>query len=302
MRFRTVGAGLLVGSLIAAAAAAQNPAPEHGWAPLDRILDQTGKDLPGGVHRFGWPRTDLRVAVRGIAIEPALALGSWAAFQATGNGDEAVAMGDLVLLASEVNPAVAELQSNGIEILAIHNHLFDETPRLLYVHFHARGEASALATGLKAALGKTRTPLTPAAEKSPGRTPEVQERVFQKIQTILGRRGAVSRLVLQVAAPRAGRIAESGMEVPPSMGTSTAMNFQLAGNRVVAAGDFVLVADEVNPVVRELQTHGLLVTALHSHMLREEPRLFFLHFWGAGPPEKIAEGLREALSKVATRP
>ena len=302
MRLRTFGAGVLLGSLAALAAAAQYPALERGWAPLDRILEQTGKDLPGGVHRFGWPRTDLRVAVRGVAIEPALALGSWAAFQATGNGDEAVVMGDLVLLASEVNPVVAELQSNGIEILAIHNHLIDETPRLLYVHFHARGEAAALAAGLKAALGKTRTPLTSAAEKAPVRPTEAQDRAFQKIQAALGRRGAASGPVLQLAAARAGRIEESGMEVPPSMGTATAMNFQMTGSRVAATGDFVLVADEVNPVVRELQTHGILVTALHSHMLREEPRLFFLHFWGVGSPEKIAEGLKEALSKVAIRP
>ena len=302
MRLRTLGAAWLAGSLLAVAAPAQNLAPERGWAPVDRILDQTGKDLPGGVHRFAWPRTDLRVAVRGVAIEPALALGSWAAFQATGNGDEAVAMGDLVLLASEVNPAVAELQSNGIEILAIHNHLFEEVPRLMYVHFHARGEASALAGGLKAALGKSHTPQAAAAPKSQTRLPEADQSAFEKIQTVLGRRGAFSGRVLQVGVPRAGRIEESGMEVPPSMGTATALSFQMAGSRVATTGDFVLVADEVNPVVRELQAHGILVTALHSHMLREEPRLFFLHFWGVGPPEKIAEGLKEALSKVATRP
>ncbi|MGE5278607.1 MAG: DUF1259 domain-containing protein [Acidobacteriota bacterium] len=303
MRLQKFGSILLLGSFAAVTAGTQFPAPEKGWAPLDKIFEQAGKDLPGGVHRFGWPRTDLRVAVRGVAIEPALALGSWAAFQATGNGDEAVALGDLVLLASEVNPVVAELQSNGIEVLAIHNHLIDETPRLMYVHFHARGEASALAEGLKAALGKTHTPAqAAAAPKSQAKLPEVDQSAFEKIQTVLGRRGALAGRVLQVGVPRAGHVEESGMEVPPSMGTATAMNFQLAGNRVAATGDFVLVADEVNPVVRELQAHGLLVTALHSHMLREEPRLFFLHFWGIGPPEKIAEGLKEALSKVATRP
>lgn len=302
MRLRKLGSGLLLGSLALAASAGQNPAPERGWTPLDKIFEQTGKDLPGGIHRFGWPRTDLRVSVRGVTLEPALALGSWAAFQATGNGDEAVAMGDLVLLGSEVDPVVAALQSNGIEILAIHNHLIDETPRLLYVHFHARGEAAALAEALKAALGKSRTPPAAPAPKAPARLTEAEESAFEKIQTVLGRRGVLSGRVLQVGVPRAGRIEESGMEVPPSMGAATAMNFQMAGSRAAATGDFVLLADEVNPVVRELQAHGLSVTALHSHMLREEPRLFFLHFWAVAPPEKLAEGLKAALARLATRP
>jgi hypothetical protein len=302
MRFGKHAYGLLLGSLAAAALAMQNPAPEGGWAPLDKIFEQAGRDLPGGVHRYGWPRTDLRVTVRGVAVEPALALGSWAGFQATGNGDETVAMGDLVLLGSEVNPVVAELQSNGIEILAIHNHLIDETPRLLYVHFHARGEAAALARSLKAALGKTRTPLSALAPKTPAKPGEAEEAGFETIQTVLGRRGTLSGHVLQVGVPRAGRIEEGGMEMPPGMGMATALNFEMVGSRAAATGDFVLLADEVNPVVRELQSHGLSVTALHSHMLREEPRLFFLHFWGVGPPEKISEGLKAALARVATRP
>lgn len=298
---RTLG-GSLLALLALVASAAQNPSPEQGWAPLDKILEQTGKDLPGGLHRFGWPRTDLRVMVRNVPIEPALALGSWAAFQATGNGDEVVAMGDLVLLPSELNPVVAELQANGIEILAIHNHLIDETPRLLYVHFHARGEAAELAASLKAALAKSHTPKTPPAPRTPPVPTEADQAPFEKIQAALGHRGTVVGRVLQVAVPRAGRIEDSGMEVPPGMGTGIALNFQMVGSKAATTGDFVLIADEVNPVVRELQAHGISVTGLHSHMLREEPRLFFLHFWGLGSPEKIGDGLKAALAKVATRP
>lgn len=299
---RRIGVGLLVGLVAAAGSAAQNPSLGKGWAPLDKILEQTGKDLPGGIHRYGWPRTDLHVTVHGVPIEPALALGSWAAFQATGNGDEAVAMGDLVLLASELNPVVAELQANGIEILAIHNHLIDETPRLLYVHFHARGEAAELAASLKAALAKSHTPKAPPTPRTPPAPAETDQAPFEKIQSALGHRGAIVGRVLQVSVPRAGQVEDSGMEVPPAMGTAIALNFQMAGSRAATTGDFVLIADEVNPVVRELQAHGISVTGLHSHMLREEPRLFFLHFWGLGPPEKIAEGLKAALAKVATRP
>jgi len=281
---------------------AQNPAPEGGWDPVDRILEQVGKDLPGGVRKYSWPRTDMHVVMHGVALEPALALGSWAAFQATGNGDETTAVGDLVLLGAEVNPVVAELHANGIEISAIHNHLIEETPRVSYVHFHARGEAAALARGIRATLNKTRTP-TGAGASRLGPTPaEAQPSVFQTIQNVLGRRGAFSGRVLQIGVARAGAVQDSGMELPPSMGAATTLNFQAAGARVATAGDFVLLADEVNPVIRELQAGGISVTALHSHMMREEPRLFFLHFWGVGPAEKIAETLRAALARTASRP
>jgi len=283
-------------------AAPPDPAPEAGWTALDEILGQSGRNLPGGVHRYGWPRTDLHVSLAGISIEPALALGSWAAFQATGNGDEAVAMGDLVLLGSEVNAVVGELHSNGMDVLAIHNHLIDESPRVVYVHFYGRGEAAALARSVKATLQKTRTPLASAPPRTPVKPSPSDEKAFEAIQTVLGRRGSLAGKVLQFSIPRAEKIEEGGMEIPPGMGVATAVNFQLAGSRAATTGDFVLVADEVNPVIRELAANGIAATALHSHMLREEPRLFFLHFWGVGGPDKVAHGIRAALEKVATHP
>jgi hypothetical protein len=301
MRTRIQAAGLLL-CLATAALAAPNSSPESGWAPLDRILGQAGRERAGGVHHYTWLRTDLHVTVRGVPVEPALALESSAAFQATGNGDETVAMGDLVLLGEEVNPVVAELQSNGIEILAIHGHLIDEMPRLQYVHFRARGEASTLAHALITTLGLTRTPLTTAVARTPPKPAETDAKVFETIESVLGRKGSLSGRVLQVAILHAGRVEESGMEVPPGMGMAISMNFEVVGSRAATAGEFLLVADEVNPVVRELQSHGLSVTALHSLMLRDEPRLFFLHFWAVGPPDRIAEGLKAALERVATRP
>jgi hypothetical protein len=282
-----------------AAVAAQSPA--GGWDAVDKVFGNAGKDQPGEVRRYGWPRTDLRVRVGNVPVEAALALGSWAAFKKTGNGPDAVTMGDLVLLGPEVDPVARDLQAGGFEILAIHNHLIDEVPRVVYVHFHGMGEAAALAKTLKGALERTRTPLAPPAGKAPAKPTPAQEKTFQKIQDLLGRKGAMAATVLQFGVPRAEAIQDGGMEVPPSMGMANAINFETFENRVATTGDFVLVADEVNPVIRELHAHGIRVTALHSHMLRENPRLFFLHFWGVGSAEKIAEGIKAALAKIATR-
>ncbi|HEV8119073.1 MAG TPA: DUF1259 domain-containing protein, partial [Thermoanaerobaculia bacterium] len=183
-------------------------------------------------------------------------------------------------------------------ILAVHNHLAGESPQVLYLHFHGHGDPAALARTLKSALGKTRTPATSGKPSSPT---EAQEKLFAKLQEFLGSKGTMAGAVLQLGVPRADPIREGEMEIPPSMGMANAMNFQAVGSRVATTGDFVLVADEVNPVIRELRSHGLAVTALHSHMLRETPRLFFMHFWGLDTPEKIGEGLKAALSKIAVK-
>jgi Domain of Unknown Function (DUF1259) len=206
-----------------------------------------------------------------------------------------------VLLGPEVAPVVGALQEGGLEVLAIHNHLLDETPRVLYVHFHGKGDAVSLAKSLKAALEKTRTPLASAPGARPAKPSPAQEKTFERVQQVLGRKGSMAGRVLQVSAARADAIQDGGMEVPAAMGLATAINFETSAAGVATTGDFVLVADEVNPVIRELRANGIQPTALHSHMLRESPRLFFLHFWGVGPAEKIARGIQAALAKVATK-
>jgi Domain of Unknown Function (DUF1259) len=269
------------------------------WKKVDGIFGAVGKDLPGGVHRFGWPRRDLHVQVGDVQVQAALGLGSWGAFVKTGHGDEAMAMGDLVLLEAELTPVVSALQAGGIDIAAIHNHLVGETPHVVYLHFSGHGDAAALAASLKHALERTATPLaaTPPAKPSPA-----DEQAFNKVQQVLGRRGALAGTVLQLGVPRAEKIEERGVEVPASMGVAIALNFERVGERVATTGDFVLIATEVNPVIRELRSHGIEVTALHSHMLSETPRLFFLHFWGTGNPEEVAGALKAALSRVNTKP
>ncbi len=286
--------------IIAAATLLSVPAlaADSSWQPVGNVFGQEGKALPGDVQKYSWPRGDLHVTVGGIAVQPALALGSWAGFKSE-SPEKAMTMGDLVLLGSEVNPVVRELQAGGFEVLAIHNHLIGETPRVVYVHFMGRGEPEALAKTLKAALGKTKTPMKAGAPAKP--TP-AGTKALDEVQAALGKKGTMAGAVLQIGVPRSEAIRDGDMEVPPSMGMAESINVQAMGSRVATTGDFVLVADEVNPVIHELESHGLEVTALHSHMLRESPRLFFLHFWGVGTPEKIGGGLKAALAKVATKP
>jgi len=273
------------------------------WKQVDDVFGAAGKDLPGGVHRFGWPRRDLHVKIGDVPVEPALGLGSWGAFVKTGQGggqEMAMAMGDLVLLESELAPVVSALEGGGIDVTAIHNHLAGESPHVVYLHFSGRGEAAALAASLKNALRQTATPA--GAAGAPAKLLPADEQAFDTVQRVLGRRGTLAGTVLQVSVPRAEAIEENGMEVPPAMGSAIALNFERVGDRVATTGDFVLVAAEVNPVIRELAAHRIEVTALHSHMLAETPRLFFLHFWGVGTPEHIAGGLAAALAKVHAKP
>ncbi len=283
---------LAFGLGVAAAAA------EPGWDAVDKVFGSTGKALPGGVWRWGWPRTDLHVRIGEVTVEPALALGAWAGFLRTGTGVKAMMMGDLVLLDPEVAPVVSALEANGLEVTAIHNHLLNETPHVAYLHFSGHGDAVTLAKGLKAALEKTKTPLGTPKPASPTAD---ELATLKKLQDALGRTGSMSGRVLQVAVPRAETITENGMEVPASIGMSNSMNFQTVGARVATTGDFVLLGTEVNAVIREFSAHGIAVTALHSHMLAESPRLFFMHFWAVDSPEKVGGALKAALSKVHTK-
>jgi hypothetical protein len=296
------GCSVLLGLMLSTSASslAAGPVDAPTWEALDKILGRPGKAFPNDVRKYGWPRADLHVTAGGVQIEPALALGSWGAFTKTRTEGHLMTMGDLVLLSDEVNPVVRALQAGGLDVLAIHNHLIGESPQVIYVHFGGHGPAEQVAKALRGALDATKTPLV-APTAAPASPSEAETAAFDRLQALLGRKGSMAGRVLQVAVPRAGRIEEDGMEVPPSVGMATALNFQLVEGRVAATGDFVLVAEEVNPVIRELESHGIQVTALHSHMLREMPRLFFMHFWALDDPSRVAAGLKAALGKVAVQ-
>jgi hypothetical protein len=259
---------------------------------IDKILGREGSAQPGGVRKYSFPRTDMTVTVDGIAIRPALALGSWAAFKG------AMVMGDLVLTENEVNDVISALQAGGVEETAVHNHLLNESPRVAYIHFEGHGDRSALARTLRAALEKTKTPLTP----SPPAPAASVDLPTADLDRLIGAPGKANGGVYQFAVARAGKVMEGGMEIPPAMGVATAINFQPTGSgRAVVTGDFVMTANEVNAVIRALRRGGIKVTALHSHMLRETPRLFFMHFWGNDDAITLAKTLRAALDTIHAR-
>ena len=263
------------------------------WKDVDAAMGRAGQDQPDGTHKYALPRKDMSVTVGGVQIKAGLALGSWVAFKMTSQGN-AMAMGDLVLTEDEVGPVMAELQSGGIEITALHNHLIGETPRVMYMHIHGMGNAANLGKSIHQAIAKTKTPDAGAATAPPDLDIDTKQ-----IDQILGHAGKNNGGIYQVGVPRAEHITEGGMAIPNSMGVATALNFQpTGGGKAAITGDFVLLAKEVNPVIKALRENGIAVTALHSHMLEEQPRLFFMHFWANDDALKLAKGLRAALDQT----
>jgi hypothetical protein len=272
-----------------------SPSNASDWKQVEDAMGRPGQTQPGDVIKFGMPRKDLHVVLDSVNINPGLALGSWAAFKRDGGG--AMVMGDLVLTEDEVEPVMMKLQEGGIHESAVHNHLLGESPHVMYMHIASHGDPVQMAKAIHDALALTRTPGPDAAPVAPS---TVELGFDQKqVEQILGHTGKINGGVLQIAVPRAETITDSGMTVPPSMGVATALNFQPTGNgKAAITGDFVLLGTEVNLVIKALRQNGIGVTALHSHMLMEEPRLFFMHFWANDDAVKLAKGLRAALDKT----
>src|SRR5436305_2780065 len=265
------------------------------WKQVEDAMGRPGQAQPGDVIKFGMPRNDLHVELGGVAIKPGLALGSWAAFKR--EGSSAMVMGDLVLTEDEIQPVMAKLQEGGIQVAALHNHLLGESPRVMYMHIASHGDAVQMAKAIHDALALTKTP-APDASPAPQATTDLGFDQKQ-IEQILGQSGKVNGGILQVSVPRAEAITDSGMKVPPSMGVATGINFQpTGGGKAAITGDFVLLGKEVNPVMKALRQSGIEVTAVHSHMLTEEPRLFFMHFWANDDATKLAKGLRSAIDQT----
>jgi biotin operon repressor len=253
----------------------------------------------GGVYRVGLARTDLHVTLDGVELKPAFALGSWLAFEPM--GDQAMVMGDLVLTDTEVSPVMQRLAAGGIEITAVHNHLLRGTPMTLYMHVLGHGDPIVLATTLHDALALSKTPLTNPPPAAAPATPPTIDLNTAMIERELGAKGAINGGVYQLGIPRAETVTEGGRAVPTSMGSAIAINFQPTGpGKAAITGDFVLTAKEVNPVLQALRANGIEVTALHNHMLNDEPRLFFMHFWANDDAGKLVQGLKAALAHVNT--
>ncbi|PYP57702.1 MAG: peptidase M23 [Gemmatimonadetes bacterium] len=273
---------------------AQQPLAPVDWKQVDAGLGKSGALQPDGAYKVGMPRSDLHVTVGGVAVKPPLALGSWVAFKQVSD-TETMLMGDLVLLESEVGPVLGKLQEGGIEQTALHNHVLHESPRVMYMHIGGHGAPARLAAAIHAALALTTTPFG-----APGAAPAGSLGIDSaQIGQILGYHGKVNGGVYQVGVPRAEKITADGIDVPTSMGLATAINFQpTGGGKTAITGDFVLIGNEVNPVIRALRDNGIAITALHSHMLTDSPHLFFMHYWANDDALKLAHGLRAALDKM----
>ena len=269
---------------------APKPFPAAIRADIEAALGRKGTPNPGGVLKFGFPRGDLQVVVNGITVRPTLALGSWVAFQRI--ADHAMVMGDLVLLSTEVESVMASLQQNGVEQTALHNHLLNESPRVMYMHIRAIGSPARIAKAIRSALEFTATPLGPPAAAVA--TPMELDTVA--IAKALKASGKSNGGVYQVAIPRREKILDEKHELAPSMGVATAINFQpTGGGKAAITGDFVVLGREINPVLWSLSQNGIQVTAIHSHMVDETPHLFFMHFWANDDAVKLARGLAAAL-------
>lgn len=264
-------------------------------AAIDQLLGHSGQKT-GDVYRVGLPRTDLRVQVGGLALKPGFALGSWAAF--SGTDANATVMGDLVLTEAEIAPVMTKLRAAGFEVTAMHNHLLNETPHVMYMHYMGHGKAQKIAESLRDALAQSNTPLTsaPPARESPAPA------FVKTIEGVLGTQGRWAGGVLAFGIPRREAITDHGMTLNGAQGVAESINFQDAGEgKVATTGDFVLIGQEVNTVISALEEHNIQITALHNHMLDEQPRLFFMHFWGVGSPETVSAGVKAALSTIAVK-
>jgi Domain of Unknown Function (DUF1259) len=293
MRFASA---LLIGGAILTSTTAAF-AQDIDWQKVDEAFGRKAAVVAGDVHRYGFPRTDLAVTLDGVTIKPALALGGWVAFKTMGG--EAMVMGDLVLLETEIKPVMTKMIENGLDITAVHNHLLRASPATFYMHVGGHGDPVKLATAIRAALAESKTPLTPPAAAAP---PPAIDLDTAQLDQIIGVKGQANGGVYQFGVPRRDPVTMDGMAVAPAgpLGVATGIGFQPTGNGNAAiTGDFVMVSSEVNPVIKALRAGGIEVTALHSHMLDEQPRLFFMHFWANDDAIKLAKTLRTALDEMA---
>jgi hypothetical protein len=272
-------------------------AQEIDWQKVDETLGRKAA-VSGDVHRYGFPRSDLSVTLDGVAIKTGFALGGWVAFKPAHGG--VMAMGDLVLLETEVNPVMARMIASGLEITAVHNHLLRANPATFYMHVAGHGDPIKLASAIHGALAESKTPLVARAPPAP---PPAIDLDIAQLDQIMGVKGQANGGIYQFAVPRRDPITEGGMALTPPgpMGVATGINFQPTGaGKAAITGDFVMTGEEVNPVIAALRSNGIEVTALHSHMIGEQPRLFFMHFWANDDAIKLAKGLRAALDKTAS--
>ena len=290
---------VLVAGGSAAIGAPARQSADVDWSAVQDALGRPGTMMAGDVFRIGMPRTDLKVTVNGVPVQAGFALGSYAAFKQFDDGT--MVMGDLVLLDEEVNAVMQGLFDQGFEVSALHNHLNNMSPHVMYMHYEGHGDALQLAQSLHDALAPSATPLSPAVPPPPASPPSGPQLDVGMLDSILGSGGRANGSVVQYTIGRAETIIENGHELLPSMGVATALNFQPTGDNTAAiTGDFILLASEVNPVAQALRANGIDVTAMHQHHIGEQPKVYYMHFWANDDPARLAGGLRAALDQTTS--
>jgi hypothetical protein len=259
------------------------------FSEVENILGVAGQIQEGAVV-FSFPRSDIKVVIDGDPVPTALGFGSWTAWKVMGN--DFMVMGDLVLLEKEINPVISALAEANINVTALHNHFIGEEPRIMYMHIGGMGPAATLANGVRNALDKTGTPKTKASASAP-----VLALDTKRIEEIIGHPGKAGGGVFKITLGRPG-VKMGGVELTASMGLNTWAAFAGTDERAYVAGDVAMTAPEVQKVIRELRKGGINIAAVHNHMLDEAPRIFFLHYWGKGPAEKLAETVQGAFDQA----
>jgi hypothetical protein len=271
-------------------------------AEYQQVLTTLGKqgDYKANVLKVNIPRNDLSVTIAKVRTPTPFGFGGWVAFT-KGSGMD-VMMGDLVLTQDEVNPVMSALLDNGLEVTALHNHFFWDEPRMYYMHVHGHGVPADLARKLKPAVDLIGKGTTKPAAASPAAAAGTKIDTAQ-IAKIVGTPGEQTGEVYKITIGRDDvKITEMGATINARMGLNTWAAFVGTNDNAAIAGDVAMLASEVTPVLKALRKNGLDVVAIHHHMTQTEPTIFFLHYWGTGPAEKLAAGFRAALSELGRPP
>jgi Domain of Unknown Function (DUF1259) len=294
MKFDRLASGLFLGViLLASPVFAQGNVQRVNTDGIAKAIGKEG-ELTGEMYKVSFPRSDLTVNVKDVAIKPALSLVGWAGFIKAGS--TAVTYGDLVVLEDELNPVISKLEERGLEVSALHNHLLREIPRIMYIHFVGRGDEVEMAKGLREALALTKTPMVSAASK-----PETKPEIATEIERIIGYPGTMGGDVFHITVPRNDvHVMTMGTMMPGSMGMNTPFNFQFDGKNAAINGDFMLLPAELNPVIKALRANGIEVASIHNHLLDNQPSMVFMHFWAYGDAVSLAKGLKAALDRTTS--
>lgn len=264
-------------------------------AKIEQITGMKGVEK-NGEYKITVPQNDLNIIVDGFKIIPPMGLGSWAAF--TPCGDSAMVMGDIIVTETDLKPVQQEVIRQGFSITAIHNHFVRNRPNVMYMHIDGKGKVENLSASVKAIFDKVKE-VRGKDPKASSADSVINNLNIALLDSIMGHKGEMSKGVYKYTIGRPDiALQEHGIPVSTFMGFNTWAAWQGTPEKAAVAGDFTMLEDEVAPVIKALVENGIEVVAVHNHMVHEEPRIFFLHYWGVGNAEKLAQGLKTALNQT----